>query len=224
MTPDIFDHSFQEKGYIFKTVQNMCVHTLSAPKQGDYSLEYCEDLVDNCDYVDITEKLISSDKSFSIIQLNIRGILGKQSQLTNCLRQPSKHSNAQVILLQETWLKKSTESRVKIPGYTFAGSHRKHKKGGCVGILVPNSLDYRERKDLTLDISGFENITLEIKTHNKSIILSSLYRPPNCKENEFLKNYKRWMNKFSTEELRKLIKGLDHNLDLLKSDKHKPTK
>ena len=85
----------------------MCVHTLSALKQSDYCLEYCNDLVDTCDYVDITEKSISSDKNFSIIQLNIRSILGKQSQLTNCLKQTNKHSTAQVILLQETWLKKT---------------------------------------------------------------------------------------------------------------------
>ena len=93
-----------------------------------------------------------------------------------------------------------------------------------MGILVLNRLQYRERKDLTLNIPGFENITVEIKTHNTSIIASSLNRPPNCKETEFLKNYKRWINKFSIEEERKLIIGLDHNLDLMKSDKHKPTK
>ena len=93
-----------------------------------------------------------------------------------------------------------------------------------MGILVLNRLQYRERKDLTLNIPGFENITVEIKTHNTSIIASSLNRPPNCKETEFLKNYKRWINKFSIEEERKLIIGLDHNLDLMKNDKHKPTK
>ena len=93
-----------------------------------------------------------------------------------------------------------------------------------MGILVPNRLLHRERKYLTLDIPGFENITLEIKTHNKSIIVSSLYRPPNCNEKDFLKHYKRWLKKFSLEEKRKLIVGMDHNLDLIKSDKHNPTK
>ena len=76
------------------------------------------------------------------------------------MKETNKHSNAQIILLQETWLKKGTEKRLKIPGYTFTGSHRKNKKGGGVGILVPNRLQHRERKDLTLDFPGFENITL----------------------------------------------------------------
>ena len=95
---------------------------------------------------------------------------------------------------------------------------------GGVGILVPNRLLHRERKDLTLDIPRFGNITLEIKTHNRSLIVSSLYRPPNCSEKEFLKSYKRWLKKFSMEERRRLIVGMDHNLDLIKSDKHQPTK
>ena len=177
---------------------------------------YCEDLTDNCDYVDIAEKPIPTNKQLSILQLNIRGVLGKQSLLTNLLKDTNKHSKAQIILLQETWLKKGTEKRLKIPSYIFPGSHRKNKKGGGVGILVPNRLLHRERKDLTLDIPGFKNITLEIKTHNRSIIVSSLYRPP--------KNYKRWLKKFSMDEGRRLIIGMDHNLDLIKSDKHQPTK
>ena len=78
----------------------MCVHTLSKPRLGDYSLGYCDNLIDNCDYVDITEKSIPTNKKLSILQLNIRGILGKQSQLINCLRETSKHSSAQIILLQ----------------------------------------------------------------------------------------------------------------------------
>ena len=185
---------------------------------------YGDDLIDNCDYVDIAEKTIPTNKQLSIIQFNIRGVLGKQSLLTNLLQDTNKHAKAQIIILQETWLKKGSEKRLKIPGYTFTGSHRKNKRGGGVGILVPNRLLHRERKDLTLDIPGFENITLEIKTHNKSLIVSSLYRPPNCSAKEFLKSYKRWLKKFNAEERRRLIVGMDHNLDLVKSDKHQPTK
>ena len=210
--------------YLVSIVLEMCVHTLTSSDPANYSLNICDDLADYCDYVNLDVKPNLTEKNFSILQLNIRGILGKQSQLSNLLKQTSKHSKTQVVLLQETWLKKGTESRVKISGYAFVGSHRKHKKGGGVGILVPKRLQYRIRKDLTLDIPGFENITVEIKTHSKSIIVSSLYRPPNCKEKEFLKNYKRWLNKFSVEEERKLITGIDHNLDLIKNDKHKPTK
>ena len=89
----------------------MCVHMLTAPLPGDNSLGYCDDLIDNCEYVDIAEKPIQTKKQLAILQLNIRGILGKQSLLTNFLKETNKHSNAQIILLQETWLKKGTEKR-----------------------------------------------------------------------------------------------------------------
>ena len=105
----------------------MCVHTLTELVPG---IGYCDELIDNCDYIDIVEKIIPTNKQLSILQLNIRGVLGKQSLLTNLLKDTNKHSKAQIILLQETWLKKGTEKRLKIPGYTFTGSHRKNKKGG----------------------------------------------------------------------------------------------
>ena len=105
----------------------MCVHTLTEPVPG---IGYCDNLIDNCDYVDIVEKPITTNKQLSILQFNIRGVLGKQSLLTNLLKDTNKHSKAQIILLQETWLKKGREKRLKIPGYMFTGSHRKNKKGG----------------------------------------------------------------------------------------------
>ena len=103
-------------------------------------------------------------------------------------------------------------------------THRECKRGGGVGILITNKLQYRERKDLTLNIPNFENITIELKTHNDSILLSALYRPPNTNEIEFIKNYKRLLNKFNQNEISRLVLGLDHNLDFIKHDKHRPTK
>ena len=89
---------------------------------------YCEDLTDNCDYVDIAEKPIPTNKQLSILQLNIRGMLGKQSLLTNLLKDTNKHSKAQIILLQETWLKKEqrkdSESLV-IPSLVPKGKTKK---------------------------------------------------------------------------------------------------
>ena len=135
-----------------------------------------------------------------------------------------------VILLAETWLKKSTEnrvnipgynqSRVNIPGYNLVCSHRKHKRGGGVGILLAAKLQHREQTDLTLNIPDFESITIEIKTHNDSIFVCALYRPPNTNEKEFNKNYKRLLKRFSRNQLDRLIIGSDHNMDFLKHEKH----
>ena len=119
--------------------------------------------------------------------------------------------------------KKNTVNRVKIPGYSFVGFHRKYKRGGGVGILVSQKLDYRHRKDLSLNIPNFESLTIEVKTHDKNIFLCSIYRPPNSNEKDFLKNYTKLLNKFIPQQQDRLIIGLDHNLDLIKYTKHKAT-
>ena len=125
-----------------------------------------------------------------------------------------------LILLAETWLKKTTEHQVKIPGYSLVCSHRKRKRGGGVGILVTTKLQHRERPDLSLNIPDFRSVTIEIKTHNDSIFVCVLYRPPNTSEKDFIKNYKRLLKKFNRNQLDQFIIGLDHNMDLLKHEKH----
>ena len=63
-------------------------------------------------------------------------------------------------------------------------------------------------------------MTIELKTNHESIFVSSLYRPPNSNGKKFLKNYSRLPKKFTTAELTRLIIGMDHNLNLIKHDKH----
>ena len=42
----------------------MCVHMSTEPVPG---IGYCDDLIDNCDYVDIVEKPIPTNKQLSIL-------------------------------------------------------------------------------------------------------------------------------------------------------------
>ena len=194
----------------------------------DYDLGYNQELIDKCDYVNIDEMKLQThrDKSaLGVMQLNIRGLLGKQESLGRLISSINKIENLDVILLAETWLKKSTTKKVQVPGYDYTGNYRDgKKKGGGVGILIAKHIQWRERKDLTLHLPNFENKTIELKTHGNSILLSALYRPPNSPEKEFLKNYKRLIGKFTKLEQCKLILGTDHNLDFLKHHLHAPTK
>ena len=86
---------------------------------------------------------------------------------------------------------KNNVHQLKVPGYNFIGSHRKNKHGGGVGILVSQNLECRERKDLCLNVPNFKSVTVELKTHQESILLCALYRSPNSSDKEFLKNYSR---------------------------------
>ena len=185
-------------------------------------------LVDSCTYVDMTESASCSDNSnnsnsLNLLQLNSRGVLSKQERIKLLLKELRKDCNIHVVFLVETWLTNKNSKRFKIPGFNFVGSHRKCKQGGGVGILIAQNLEFRERHDLRLSAPNFETVVVEIKTNNESIMLCSLYRPPNSNAKEFLKNYQRFLNKFTPKQLQRLIIGLDHNLNLLKHDQHAVT-
>ena len=102
----------------------MCLHTT----KDQLDLGFNVNVTDTCDYLDYSE--LKSDKrpdknEFTIMQLNIRGILNKQNALKQLMTEIKTAHHLDVILQAETWLKKSTESRVKIPGYSLVCSHRK---------------------------------------------------------------------------------------------------
>ena len=184
-------------------------------------------IVDTCTYVDYpiktTLKIAKANNPFSILQLNIKGILNKQEKLKRLIKDVGSTGMVHAIMLVETWLNKKTEKRVKIPGYKLYCFHKNGKKGGGVGILLSQSLDCRLRDDLSINIPDFESITLEVKTQQDSVLLTTIYRPPNSKEKLFLKTYQRLLKKFTNKQLERLIIGMDHNMDFMKHDQHSPT-
>ena len=160
----------------------------------------------------------------TVLQLNICGVLNKQDKLKDLLNDIKRDSRVDVVIMVEIWLNNNNANRLKIPGYHFFGSHRKHKRGGGVGILISQELECRTRKDLSLNIPNFESLTLEIKTNIESFSACTIYRPPNSSGKEFNKHYKRLLGKFKEAQIEKLIIGLDHNLDFTNHTKHPPTK
>ena len=93
-------------------------------------LGFNNEIIDACDYLNYSE--LTKDKSdknnLTVLQLNIHGVLNKQDKLKNLLNDILKDSRVVVAVLVETWLNKSSVNRLKIPGYHFFGSHRKHKR------------------------------------------------------------------------------------------------
>ena len=90
----------------------MCLHTTKDPMD----LGFNEIVPDDCDYLDYSEIKTGKgpDKDeFTIMQLNIRGILNKQSALKQLMTEIKRSHQLDVILLAKTWLKKSTENQVK---------------------------------------------------------------------------------------------------------------
>ena len=124
-------------------------------------------------------------------------------------------------MLCETWQSKNSPVPV-IEGYQIVQRYREHRKGGGVAILISENLNYRRRPDLECNTSILEYCVIEVKLARENVICCSCYRAPNTDVNGFLTDYETLMNKLKNCRC-KIVMGMDHNLDLLKYSKHRPT-
>ena len=159
---------------------------------------------DQCDYLDPNSNvdiLEDIDSDLNIVQLNIRGLIGKQGRLCKEIKGQNNRHKVHVYILNETWVTKANEHMIDIPHYQFISKHRPNKKGGGVGLLVQDELQFRTRNDLKLDYdSDLEYQFIELKSKTRNIIVGSMYRPPQSKEKEFLKDYSKLNEDHRTTE------------------------
>ena len=133
-------------------------------------------------------------------------------------------SKVDMVLLCETFLSDQMTQLVNVPGYSLISNHRKSHKGGGTAILIHDEMTYKRRLDLTVfKEKEFESMFIKIVAKNgKGIVVGSMYRPPNSKENEFTTALIDILHKIKSKR-KEIILGMDHNLDLLKSAHHKAT-
>ena len=129
-----------------------------------------------------------------------------------------------LLLLNETHLNDSKIRHINIPNYNISYRNRPNKLGGGVAILTHKTLIYKNRLDLVdLNKDNFECVFIELtQKAKKPIIIGSIYRPPNTKPREFIIQYQHMLNRLKLEK-KDIILGMDHNLDLLKSNVHTET-
>ena len=212
---------------------NCCVYlSLHRPRRMDkshlplinsgYDLKNELDLVD-CNYVmpdeDNIEIKSSANTDLNVLQLNIRGLLNKQDRIKSIL----DIYNVDVALLCETWLTDRTERLLKLPEYKTYAINRKNKLGGGVCILANNNLRSRCRSDLKVETEFLEHCIIELKTDTRNVLVVSGYRPPNCNIRAFIKEYSKLITSLKKNKHHEIIIGMDHNLDLLKTDTHPQT-
>ena len=180
---------------------------------------------DTCDYLDVDTRMQLKDEpnSLTLIQLNVRGMIGKLTALTHLINNSVGKANIDAVMLCETWLNQTNHHRAIIPGYKLIGNIRSGKLGGGTRILIHNSLRCRHQKDLELNTDIFEHTVVELKTSTKNILLISGYRPPNTNASKFLKEYRDAVKIWQKQKNHNLVIGLDHNMDFLKSAKHPQT-
>ena len=188
-----------------------------------YKMSNDNGIDDNCDYVKHCEihEIICTPRDLTILQLNIRGLLGKQEHLKQLLLEFTNPPD--ILLLCETWLKPNTENNINFPGYKCYHASRKDRIGGGVSILVSSRLRSRHRPDLLSQTNIFEYQVVELKTNKQNLMLVSGYRPPNTNSDKSLREYKDILNRLKCYKHHDIIIGLDHNYDLLKSETNKTT-
>ena len=195
----------------------MCVHKLHQLPSLDVNYD-----TDNCSYDNLDNSIKCDSGDLSIIHLNIRGLNSKIGDLNYILTHSFTTSHPDVILLCETWLT-GRSPKPFINGYNLERTDKKNKKGGGVGMLISNRCRYRRRKDLEdSNSASFESCFIELENHKTNIITGSIYRPPNTDSNEFNKKFEQ-LTQSCNKQKKHLIIGLDHNLDLLKANQHRPT-
>ena len=186
-----------------------------------YSFEETLDKFDNCDY--ITDKFESVVNDLCIIQLNVRGIGSKQSSLQHLIDNCISNRTPDVVVLSETWLTPFSPT-IKVPGYEFCHKDRTSRRGGGVGLLISDRIRYKIIQHHQPIGTTFEHLTAGICLRsNQKVLVSSIYRPPNTPEGEFIDEYSKFVCILKKTEKKGIIIGLDHNLDLLKAFKHGPT-
>ena len=182
---------------------------------------------DKCDYIDPhnVKNLNPSGLNLVVLQLNIRSILSHVTELKMLIHiLETKNSRVDIILLCETFLNKTTEKLVKIPGYTLICNSRSENKGSGTAILLQNGINYKRRKDIEVfKEKSVESTIIEITAKDgKNVIVGSMYHPPNTDPTNF-RIAINTISSTSLKEKKEIILGMDHNLDLLKSGSHKQT-
>ena len=183
------------------------------------------DFVDHCDYLElenITPKTLPQD-NLNLLQMNVRGLVGKQNKLQSLLDKLENNSDIHCLLLCETWLTEDTKKLISFNNHSFIGRERNTKKGGSVGFLLRKELIARKRDDLCIVSASFEHCIIELICRKRNILLVSLYRPPNTPVKAFLSDYIQLIQNLNSAKNSDVIIGMDHNLDFLKAGWHMDT-
>ena len=197
----------------------MCLHPIVDRKLSTLYDKYCYvslDEFDNCDYVHSVTDVNRTD--LVVMQLNIRAISSKKSQLIDLIGNSVQNKQLDVVLISETWLTPFSP-RLDIPGYDLYRQDRVHKKGGGVAILISSKLCCTIRLDLASKLEKSECMTVKIMLKNSDrYLVSSMYQPPNSDTPTFLASYNSLICAMKKEKPKGIIIKLDHNLDFLKAN------
>ena len=161
--------------------------------------------------------------SLNFLHINCRSLKKNFGPVTNLFNFLSTPLSA--IMVTETWLSESLQDVFNIQGYHFFSKPRCNKSGGGVGIYVNASFECTTRLDLCYMNESIESIFIECRHPGKqSIVIGSIYRPPNTDVSIFNSDLLSILNIIHNGYRNNLvIIAGDFNLNLLNSNSHAAT-
>ena len=88
----------------------MCIHHI-APVNTPFdtpTLVSYDSTLDNCDYVDVDQRITISDNDIGLLHLNIRGLTGKSEQFKKMHNENFGEHSPDILFLCETWMSKNS--------------------------------------------------------------------------------------------------------------------
>jgi len=174
-----------------------------------------EDILDNirthCDYY---HSVTDIDGSFNVIHLNVRSIKNKFDDLHNFL--VSTGITWDIICIAETWLKNDIIEYYNLDHYNMFASCRNTGEGGGVAVYIHDKYDVKERTDLqSIDCeTSFVELTFNLRSGSKNILVGEIYRPPNHSSKILLDYMENLLEKLENEKKIVVLAG-DFNYNLL---------
>ena len=129
-----------------------------------------------------------------------------------------------IFAITETWALTDNDYS-PLPGYTNILQARRNKLGGGVGLNLQNALNlkYKLQPDLSLS-EGTDSLFIQITNDKiKNMIIGVIYKLPDTDVIKFNENLEQLLKIVSKEHKPCYLLG-DYNINLLKHDKHLPTK
>lgn len=158
---------------------------------------------------EINKNLLSHP--LSLIYMNIRSLrLNFNTFLVSIAKIINK---IKIIILVETNISNNENNIYSIKGFYSIFVNREGKGGG-VAIYIKENLNYSQ---ISLETKSFESIQTDININNKNISLLSIYRPPDKKVSEFIKELEIIISKINNKQ--EIIIVGDINIDINKQNK-----
>ena len=127
----------------------------------------------------------------------------------------------------ETWLTDAAAETILYPGYKFIHKSRGDTRGGGIGFLVQDNIEFHKIDLLPASSSSsYESMFINIScSRGADMLIGVIYRPPGTKLELFNAEIETLLTTLTTKKYanKKVFLTGDFNIDILASQTHAPT-